>query len=297
MNRSQPVELRAHVTESVKKMRRRYRRRLARCQEKFSEKSVHDLRIETRRVLALVDLLRALQVRDSLKKMRKVFKQRLDTFDQLRDTQVQLLLLKPLWQDFPEARAFDQELRQHEELLIAELRHEIKGTKLHHLEQRMKDLEKQLRKSAKIGEPPMRKAQAAAALSAAFASVVQLHRRIRPNRPETIHRMRVMFKRFRYMSELLSPVFPRLTPEWLREMQKYQKLMGEIQDHVVLLAGMKQAVLKARLATGEARGLQRELIDRREALILAFMAKAGQLFEFQPEKFTRLRQSAKMIDE
>jgi len=287
MNRPSPVELTAHVTQSVRTMRRRYRRRLARCQEKFSEKSVHELRIETRRMLALVDLLRALRVRDSLKKMRKVFKQRLDTFDQLRDTQVQLLLLEPLWQDFPEARAFDLWLRAREKRLIAELRHEIKGTKQLHLEQRMKDLEKQLRKSAKAENSPMRKAQAAAVLSAAFAGVVELRQRVRPSRPETIHRMRVTFKRFRYMSELLSPVFPRLTPNWLRQMQEYQKFMGDIQDLVVLLAGLKEAVLEAYLAAADARGLQRELTGRRRALILAFMAQADQLFEFQPGKFTR----------
>src|SRR5688572_6032971 len=126
MNGELPAELAKHLTGGVKKLRRRYRRRLARCQERFSEASVHDLRIETRRMLAMLDLLRALHFQDSLRKTRKTFKQRLDAFDELRDTQVQLLLLKPLWRDFPEAREFDLVLRRREKRLIGELSREIK---------------------------------------------------------------------------------------------------------------------------------------------------------------------------
>src|SRR6185436_17907080 len=103
MNGEFPAELAAHLAGSIRTMRRRYRKRLACCQEAFSETSVHDLRIETRRVLAMLDLMRALHFQDSLKKTRRIFKKRLDTFDELRDTQVQLLLLKPLRRDFPEA--------------------------------------------------------------------------------------------------------------------------------------------------------------------------------------------------
>ena len=53
MSKREPVALATHLTASVRTMRRRYRKRLARCQKKFSETSVHHLRIETRRMLAL----------------------------------------------------------------------------------------------------------------------------------------------------------------------------------------------------------------------------------------------------
>ena len=53
MNPTFPPKLAIHLAESVRSARRRYRKRLARCQEKFSEKAVHDLRIDTRRILSL----------------------------------------------------------------------------------------------------------------------------------------------------------------------------------------------------------------------------------------------------
>ena len=110
MNPDFPAELARHLAESVRAARRRYRKRLARCQDKFSENAVHELRIETRRILALLDLLEALRCAAPLKKLRKTFKRRLDAFDDLRDTHVQQVLLKPLWKDFPEARPLKKHL-------------------------------------------------------------------------------------------------------------------------------------------------------------------------------------------
>ncbi|PYJ02859.1 MAG: hypothetical protein DME25_14800 [Verrucomicrobia bacterium] len=278
--------LAAHVVARVRTMRRRYRKQLARCQQRFSEKSVHELRVETRRMLALVDLLRALEAGASLKKIRKLFKQRLDSFDQLRDTHVQLLLLKPLWRDFPEARSFDLWLRRREKRLTGDLRHRIKTTKQLRVEQCLKEVQKQLRKSARAEKSPLGKARAAAALSHAFARVLKLRQRVRWSNAETIHRMRVAFKRFRFMSELLRPLFPGLTTGRLRQMQAYQRLMGKVQDMEVLLAGLRQAVAKAHLPADAARGLHKELMRRRRGLIGTFRASVDKLFEFQPEQLT-----------
>ena len=285
MNGEFPAELAAHLAGSIRTMRRRYRKRLARCQEAFSETSVHDLRIETRRVLAMLDLMRALHFRDSLKKTRRIFKKRLDAFDELRDTQVQLLLLKPLRCDFPETREFDPLLRRREQRLIGELRHEIKGMKHLRLERRLKALEKQLRESAGAKSPARTKALAAAALRETFDGVTVLRKRIRRSNTATIHRMRVAFKRYRYVSEWLQPFFPRLTLKQLRRMQAYQGLMGDIQDMEVLIATVKHAVQLALLPAADVRALLGELMRRRGVLIDTFMSAADRLSEFHPDTF------------
>jgi len=287
MNGEFPAELAAHLRDSIKMMRRRYRKRLARCQEAFSEASVHDLRIETRRMLALLDLLRALHFEDSLRKTRKIFKQRLDAFDELRDTQVQLLLLKPLRRDFPEARDFDLVLRRREKRLIGELRREIKRMKQLRLERRLRALEKQVRESAAASSPERARTLVIAALNETYDYVTSLQRRVRRSHTETIHRLRVAFKRFRYVSELLQPLFPKLTLKQLRQMQAYQGFMGDIQDMEVLIAALKQAVQLVLLPAHDVRHLLKELIRRRHVLIDLFMSSADRLFEFQPGKFAQ----------
>lgn len=282
-----PAALAVHLAGSIRIMRRRYRKRLARCQKKFSESAVHGLRIETRRLLAMLDLLGALRLRDSLKKTRKVFKKRLDAFDELRDTHVQLSLLKPLCRDFPEAREFDLLLLRHEKELIAQLHQNIEAVKQARLERRLKALEKQLRRSAKAKSRKAGDSLAASALRDAFARVVHLRRQIRRTNTKTIHQMRVAFKRFRYMSELLQPMLPSLTKRHLHRMQEYQSKMGDIQDMEVLLAGLKDSVVERCLSAGLMRNLRSELLCRRRRLIDVFLAAIDGLFDFDPDKFAR----------
>ncbi len=274
------IALARHLAESLRSLRHGYCRRLSRCQKKSSEKSVHDLRIATRRMLALVELLRALRAGPPLKKLRKVFKQRLDSFDDLRDTQVQLQILQPLAADFAEAGLFARWLRRREKELRRELRRSIKDMRRRWVERRLKAVEKDLRKSAKAEAPQFSILQAETALRKAFARVRELRGRIQPEHPETIHRLRVAFKRFRYTSELLAPVLPGLTPKRLRQMQALQRRMGDIQDMVVLLAGLRAAVAEGHLSAADARGLFGELMRRQRALIDSFIERVDRLEEF-----------------
>lgn len=287
MNSEFSAPLARHLAESVRAMRRRYRKRLARCQKKFSEEAVHELRIETRRLLALLDLLRALRVGDAIKKTRKEFKRRLDAFDELRDTHVQLTLLDPLWRQFPEARDLDPWLRRREADLIRQLRHEISATRQGRWERRLKALQKQFRKLARKGDAHGGDSLVVAALTAAFAEVTALRARVRRERTETIHQLRVAFKRFRYLSELLQPLLPRLTNRCLRRMQQYQATMGDIQDMEVLLAGIEQARQERVISAATGRALRRELRRRRRQLTARFWAAIDELAEFSPLRFAR----------
>jgi CHAD domain-containing protein len=270
------------LAKRVKAMRQRYRKRLERCQRKFSEGAVHDLRIETRRLLAMLDLLRALRVPGPLRKIRKVFKKRLDAFDELRDTHVQLSLLRPLWRQFPEARGLDALFSRREERLINELRKGVHATKQARLERRLKSVEKQLRASAGDMQRAAPRPAVLAALREAFDRVVALRQRIRPSRTATIHRTRVAFKRFRYMCELLHPYLPGVKAEDLRRMRDYQALMGNLQDSEVLLAGIRRAVEDKEISGRAVSVLQRELLGRRQELIGVYLAAADRLFGFDP---------------
>ena len=139
MSTTSSIATAGFLARSVYEARRRYRKRLARCQRNFSEDAVHELRIETRRLLALLDLLLALGAAPAADKIAKRFKKRLDVFDELRDTQVQLRLLEPLWGGFPEAESFKAFLVRREARLIARLAHGIQDTKSARLNRRLED--------------------------------------------------------------------------------------------------------------------------------------------------------------
>ena len=144
MKRESQKILAVHLAGSLRAARRNYRRRLKRCRKKFSEKAVHDLRVETRRLLALLDFLEAARFDDAPGKTRKILKQRLDAFDELRDMQVHLQLLKPLWPEFPEAMPLRKLLKRHEQRLIKQTRKKVLGTRPGRLARKLKELEQQI---------------------------------------------------------------------------------------------------------------------------------------------------------
>src|SRR5262249_28280051 len=91
-----PSEVLPRLSRLLKSQCKQYRKQLRRCQKKFSEKAVHDSRVAARRLISVVELLAPFLPPALVKKIGRLLKQHLDTFDELRDTQVQLLTLRRL---------------------------------------------------------------------------------------------------------------------------------------------------------------------------------------------------------
>jgi CHAD domain-containing protein len=284
-----PAALAKHLDAGVRKARRRYHKRLERCQKKFSEGAVHELRVENRRILALLDLIASLGLDGAVKKLARNFKKRLDVFDGLRDTQVQLRHLKPLWRGFPEAHRLKTILQRREARLVSRLASEIKATKDTRLNRRLKEVEKCLRSCADGKSRKLAAQLAAAALRETFQRVLALRRQVRASEPATIHRLRVSFKRFRYVSELLRPLLPGLTAAQIDRMKEYQAAAGEIQDLEVLLARLAQVVADRKLSPAAVRNLRSELLRQKREAIDSFMARIDDLLEFQIPSVRRPR--------
>jgi len=284
MNGELPAELARHLAQLLKRTRHRYSRRLARCQAEFSEAAVHALRVETRRALALLDLVQALEAGGPLKKSRKDLKRRLDAFDELRDAQVGLLIVKARLGKFPGAAEFESFLREREGSLVAHLRGEIKALKPGRVGRMLKSLEADVAAACGASaEPATVRSAVALPLGAAFQRVATLSQRARFANPEAIHRTRIAFKSFRYLCELLQPLLPWLTARHVREMHAWQTRMGDIQDVKVLLAGMQRAVKHGEVSFQAVEKLHAALARRQVILANQFVRTAGRLERFRPQ--------------
>ena len=120
-----------------------------------------------------------------------------------------------------------------------------------------------------------------------MTQVVALRRRIRPDRMVTIHPTRVALKRFRYTCELLGPYLSELKAEHLGRMREYQAMMGNIQEIVVLLAGVRRAVADKEISGRAVGPLRRELVRRRHELTDIYLVAADRLFEFEPNALAK----------
>lgn len=272
-----------HLSAALAGQWRRYRKRLKRCQRQFSAGAVHDSRIETRRLLATLELVAVFIPERKLKKLRRALKDHLDAFDRLRDTQVQLGCVEPLRRPFPAAKKFHRWLRRREAEYMREARQAVKEVKTRRVGKKIAALEGELRRCRKKTAPVRAFAMAQDAIQIAFARVTRLSRRVSAKDPQTIHRARIAFKRFRYMVDALSPLLPAVTDKQRQAMHDYQSMMGEIQDLKVLLAALDEFIESEDNAPTML-PLRAALVQRREQLVQVYVNAAPKLASFWPPK-------------
>jgi CHAD domain-containing protein len=278
----QTADVLQHLGESLNTQWRRYRKRLRRCQEQFSQDAVHDVRVETRRLLSTIELLGAFVPEHDIRKARRALKHHLDTFDQLRDTQVQLGYVGRMAGTFPDAYAFYDWLRDRKARFTRTTRKAVKHIKTKRLGRCLAAFEKEIRLQRKQITRERAFAIVQRAINQAFARVAQRCRHVRADDTKTIHRTRIAFKHFRYMVEALSPLLPAVTEDHRRAMRGYQCMMGDIQDMEVLLAALDKFVQKEEVNAASGRRLKKELVRWRQLLIQIYLNAAGRLRRFWP---------------
>ena len=268
------------LATSLKKQWKRYRKGLKRCQDRFSEEAVHESRVETRRLLSLLELLKPFLRRGQFNKAQAALKQHLDTFDDLRDIQVQLLAIDKIRRILPVADSFHDYLTNREERYARETRAHIKLIKTRRLAKYIASCREEIKRWR--ADFPVEKVNAMllASVDGAFAKALHLHRNIRADDTETIHRTRVAFKKVRYMIEILSDYLPLADDKLLVAMHRYQTMMGDIQDAEVILRTFDKFLLKKSVDLPAARRFRRELLRRRQWLIRVYLDAADQLLEF-----------------
>jgi len=270
-----------HLAESLQTQWRRYRKQLKRCQRQFSEAAVHKSRVETRRLLATVELLCAFFPERDVKKARRALKDHLNSFDQLRDTQVQLVYVEHLLPSDPAAKKFHLWLRERESRFIRESRKAVRKIRTRRLGERIATFERELERLGENTKPERAFSMTQGAIRLAFSRVAQLCRRVNAADTATIHGTRIAFKRFRYMVDALAPLLPAVTDQHRQAMRGYQSMMGDIQDVEVLLMTMDKFI-KHGNNNDTTQRLRTEFTRRREQLIRVYLNAAGKLQQFWP---------------
>jgi len=204
------------------------------CRNEFSSEAVRGLRIATRRMLALVQLLRRLNLGPNLQKSRCTLKEQLDGFDGLRDTQVVLAEISGTIQEIPTLLPFQEYLQKNEKRLLRSVKKKFKQIKPGDTAKRIVKRREILENRA-IENIPVRMLQA---VDEAFLITQQRLGWVSPADPATIHSVRLAFKKFRYLVEMIHPVRANFPLENLEHMKKYQGAMGRIQDIDILLRSL-----------------------------------------------------------
>ena len=226
----------------------KYRPERKRCKDEFSEEAVHDLRIATRRLLALIELLRVITLakhpvgaKPRLQKLRRVFKDQLNSLNDLRDTQVMSAEISEMLESLPELIPLQKFLQKREKRLLKTAEREVGAIKISGISHQVEKLR------ASLAEPAVNQdltARLFLAVDDAYLKVTLRMRRVDPAQPASIHRVRIAFKEFRYMLEIIHSFLPGFSEVLLKNLNNYQTAMGEIQDVEVMLHTLEDFAAK-----------------------------------------------------
>ncbi len=208
-----------------------YRKQLRTCQRSFSEETVHELRVATRRLIAQLILIECGVPDMTARDARRLLKRRLKALGELRDTHVQRLLIERHVARYPELILVRDWLQRRERWLERTVAAKVKAYKTRRLKNWVSRLGWRLtlnstdpRRSDRVATTVKR------ATTRAFHDAVNRWRAIDPATPSTVHCTRIAIKKFRYMAELLAPEFTGLSKADLRALAHCQRRMGMIQD-------------------------------------------------------------------
>jgi CHAD domain-containing protein len=277
-----PIDFRALLLDALHDHWRTFRAKLKRCQMGYSEEAVHDLRVATRRLISTLDLLASIHPEGKLRKARRALNRQLDMLGPLRDVQVQLRSIEKMLPSFPGLQGVYDSLVKRERKLVQRLGAEIKEVKTGKVEKAIRTAIEQVEMLLDTPEMQQEKrAEAIRAIEVAFNRVVERKQAVKPTDSASIHRMRVAFKRFRYMVESLAPLLDWVTNRQLKAMNAFQGRMGDIQDAEVLLTSVMAFAHKRSMESETSFvGALEELSRRRTAAIEAFLGSADILYTF-----------------
>ncbi len=262
---------------------RTYHEQLEDCQRAFSECSVHELRVASRRLIAQYVLFECLIPGSNAEKSRRLLKRHLKALGPLRDTHVMRKFVEGELKRFPELLVLRNELRRAEKRLDAGLAEKIKDCKTRKLENWTLGLCRELASSA--GPGPSRQQLISSiyrSAGQAFAEVTRRLRAVDPANLKTVHATRIAFKKFRYMVETLSPAFTGMDEAQLRKLTDYQRRMGDLQDLEIIQELLESFTAKYPGSKSLLRNFARHIARRRAQALQIFLTSASQLLDFWP---------------
>ncbi len=252
---------------------------LVKTRKRATEKAVHDLRVATRRLIAVTDIIRAMVPAADLSKTRKQLKQLLGALSELRDVQVQIITVRGLVGEFPAMNLFLTLLMVRQKQFLRREHAVLHEFQLKQIEDGIAETETRLQTI--LADPLLRDAARSIVigkLAGTFSRAVQLKSAALSGKGTRIHRLRIAFKRFRYTVESLEAILPSVTSRMMRAMNAYQVRMGNIQDIDVLITSVRDHAKKhPRADQTQFMKLIDNLTERRRGLVLEFISSVDEL--------------------
>jgi CHAD domain-containing protein len=201
-------------------------------------------------------------------------KDQLDGFDGLRDTQVMLAEISGSIQEIPTLLPFQEYLQKKEKRLLRSVNKKFKQIKPGDTAKRIVK-KREILEDRAIDKIPVRMLRA---VDEAFLITQQRLGWVSSTDPATIHSVRLAFKKFRYLVEMIHPTLGNFPQDNLKRMKNYQGVMGRIQDIEILLRSLADFASSA--STFDQKPALRFFEQRHAEAISVYLEEMGALNSF-----------------
>jgi len=260
-----------------------YRAQSKTCRREFSEEAVHDLRVAGRRLMAVLDIVRTVNPHPRVQKTRRFLKEQLDDLDELRDVQVMLVEVSETIERMPQLRSFQEHLQKREKRLLRTALKQVRASKPSGWNKRIDKIQSALEKES---HKPDFQARLLQTVDNAYIRTTQAYDQMDGAQAATIHRVRIAFKKFRYMAEIAMPMVPDPPESYFKSMHDYQSAMGDIQDVEVFLNSLTDFAERMPHPAGtddaslDLKPIRRFYKKRHTELVAAYFEDKGELSTF-----------------
>jgi CHAD domain-containing protein len=215
---------------------KRLRRALPRRRTRIDE-AVHDLRTASRKMLSVLDAVEPSGPRKAVKRLGRRVHDVLDRLGTVRDLTVQRERLAHVAVDRPTGalRAFERGWDRQFARSVRKLRRRLARVDAKALRDDVRRIRRRLR-DPRTSEGL--RGGVVDAVGRAFSELQERRVAVDPTALETVHRMRISLKQFRYLVQSAAPLVPGASTRALDTLHELQTTMGDLHDLEVLSASL-----------------------------------------------------------
>ncbi len=244
---------------------------------KASRKSVHDLRVNTRRLIANLELARSLSQGEDVVKLQRRFKKVLKGIGPLRDLQVQLETVAHLRQDGL-IGDFKRTLERRESREIRNIQEALTRGRKQRLAKRVRDVRGEFSRFFESTTETRIQRSIERVMNVRRNELLKAERhfrRLQPLNDDALHEVRLALKKLRYVLEAAQPILEPSAKNHAREMRTFQQLIGDSRDLELLRAELEKWARKRGKKIAIVPALE-TLKEKRESLLGKFVESADQ---------------------
>ncbi len=208
----------------------------------YSQDNIHNFRISIRKLISTISVVNDIIEDENLLNFSKEIKKILKWLNQTRDTDVQIKYFTSLEDKYKSSKSLTKELSEKNSILNKEATKSLNEVDFKSIKNWIKNFKKVIENNLEN----VNRKNIIKSLEKSYVKLVELRKKIDENKPKSIHKVRVAFKKFRYTCELMLDLLW-LSEKEVEEMRAFQKKLWKIQDTEVSIKYVKDSWSKEKL--------------------------------------------------